>query len=749
MEKLHFDFENCFGIGKLNTTLDFSSFNTVMIYAPNGTMKTSFARTLKIMSEENTDKKKKKNRTKDERICDRLDIDAPVKYFVTKEDGNPLKSEEIFVANPDEMEDSFDRTESVSVFLASKDLKSKYDEIVKNIDKSRKNFITAYKNISQSTDCEEELISTFATNDNPTIYDIIDILNNELKKGSYTNYNFRYNDVFDKKGIVKEFLRDNVDKLGSFIDRYQKLITESRFFHTSNDGKSTFGTYQAKILSSSLKDDAFFKVNHKIILQDKTDISSHNGLDEIIDDEINKIESDEVLNSVFKSMFSQLDANTELRAFKNCLKNNMSIIAKLSDYNNFKRKVLLGYFSDSNVHNSFNDLNKVFSSNKEALSQIVGEANKEQNKWNEIINLFNARFYVPFEAKIENQADVILRLQTPKISFIYHNKSVNKKQSREDILKILSKGEKRAFFILQMLFEIEARKNKETPSLIILDDISDSFDYQNKFAIIEYLNDLANGYKDKFRIILLTHNFDFYRNATLRIGIKNCYVAVKNNNGEIALEGGPYIMRTPLDKAMNESDVRNFIVMIPFTRNIIEYTCGTETNSDTEGENDFLFLTNCLHLKRKTESLTDKDVNDIITKYIKHPRYKYRPTGNKIIDLIFKEADKIASEEKDNVYIVDKVVLSIAIRLKSELYMRNYLLDNGETEDSLDVKKNQTTVWINKMNNKKVCDSTRILLERVNMMTPECIHINSFMYEPLMDMSKHHLVDLYNEVKKL
>ena len=35
------------------------------------------------------------------------------------------------------------------------------------------------------------------------------------------------------------------------------------------------------------------------------------------------------------------------------------------------------------------------------------------------------------------------------------------------------------------------------------------------------------------------------------------------------------------------------------------------------------------------------------------------------------------------------------------------------------------------------------------MITPENIHINSFMYEPLLDMSCEHLKTLYIELKTL
>ena len=40
-------------------------------------------------------------------------------------------------------------------------------------------------------------------------------------------------------------------------------------------------------------------------------------------------------------------------------------------------------------------------------------------------------------------------------------------------------------------------------------------------------------------------------------------------------------------------------------------------------------------------------------------------------------------------------------------------------------------------------------LDKVNLMTAENIHLNSFMYEPLLDMSDSHLKSLYLEIKNL
>ena len=47
-------------------------------------------------------------------------------------------------------------------------------------------------------------------------------------------------------------------------------------------------------------------------------------------------------------------------------------------------------------------------------------------------------------------------------------------------------------------------------------------------------------------------------------------------------------------------------------------------------------------------------------------------------------------------------------------------------------------------------DKTKMeILNEVDIMTPENIHINSFMYEPILDMDVVELKRLYEDVKKL
>ena len=51
IQKVKINLEHCYGIHRLCSDFDFSKSNMQLIYAPNGTMKTSFAKTFKDMSD--------------------------------------------------------------------------------------------------------------------------------------------------------------------------------------------------------------------------------------------------------------------------------------------------------------------------------------------------------------------------------------------------------------------------------------------------------------------------------------------------------------------------------------------------------------------------------------------------------------------------------------------------------------------------------------------------------------------------
>lgn len=100
---------------------------------------------------------------------------------------------------------------------------------------------------------------------------------------------------------------------------------------------------------------------------------------------------------------------------------------------------------------------------------------------------------------------------------------------RAKLLQTLSTGEKKALYILNVIFEIETRLKAGQETLVIVDDVADSFDYQNKYAIIQYLKYISEY--GNFKQIILTHNFDFFRTVSSRfVGYSGCLMATKTDD---------------------------------------------------------------------------------------------------------------------------------------------------------------------------------------------------------------------------
>lgn len=180
-------------------------------------------------------------------------------------------------------------------------------------------------------------------------------------------------------------------------------------------------------------------------------------------------------------------------------------------------------------------------------------------------------------------------------------------------------------------------------------------------------------------------------------------------------------------------DTKKLIATIPMFRNLFEYIGDEENNYN---------LTCFLHIKENTKDLKIKDIKNIYEKILKDSKtQKITNLDNKFLDTIFKISDDI----NDNI-LDSKIILSIAIRLRAESFMIEKINDTNAISK---INKNQTIeifkIFKDKFNNAKELK----ILEKVNLMTPENIHFNSFMYEPIMDMGIDELKSLYENIKLL
>ena len=161
-------------------------------------------------------------------------------------------------------------------------------------------------------------------------------------------------------------------------------------------------------------------------------------------------------------------------------------------------------------------------------------------------------------------------------------------------------------------------------------------------------------------------------------------------------------------------------------------------------KDEFLKLTSLLHIKNDTDTLTLEELCAIYKKILADKQnLVLNPPAKLVINVISEEAESVLNQQEEAVELEGKIVLSIAIRLLAERHMIK-VINNAEFVDG--IKKNQTIKLLQEYKKLALGRVEDILvLEQVNLMTPENIHLNSFMYEPILDLGIGHLKALYSE----
>jgi len=217
-------------------------------------------------------------------------------------------------------------------------------------------------------------------------------------------------------------------------------------------------------------------------------------------------------------------------------------------------------------------------------------------------------------------------------------------------------------------------------------------------------------------------------------------MATKSKTKHVTLHNGQYRKHIFTYFIDRYNDPKIFISLIAFVRNLIEY-------SESDSCQDYLTLTNCLHKKLISSDLTAENIFEIYKRRLTKLQGKTIAFGEEnLIQMIFKTAENISEEVSvDEILLENKITLAIAIRLKAEEYLISKLSEVNLTT----IKSNQTQALCKAYKNKFALSSALITLDKVNLMTPENIHMNAFMFEPLIDMSVYHLIDLYRETCNL
>lgn len=723
MKNLGIALNNCHGIRQLEANLPFKKGNAVSIYAPNGTMKTSFARTFSELA--------RGSDTKDRMFPDRETVRR-----ITDEEGSELAASDVVVVLS--YDEELGPTESTSTLLVNSELRKEYEALQIELFTARDELAIALKEQAKTRRDVSKCVSEAFTGQADGFF--LALVRMEYEIGEQDGAPFvdvPYDVLFNDKVLPILHTPALQAELAAYVSRLNDLLDESSFF-----SRDSFTFYNAANVTKSLGDNGFFTAEHSLLLHgegsESHPIASKADLDALIATEKQRITDDDTLRKKLDAVEKALNKNVDTRNFFDFISQRVELLPEFANVEVFEQNLWKSYIK---MHEAlYERVVSCYKDSEKRKKEIETQAAAESTQWERVIDIFNDRFFVPFRLIATNRDQVILgQEKLLKLGFEFEEGVESTSVERDDLLEVLSNGEKKALYILNVLFEVEARKTSSRETLFVIDDIADSFDYKNKYAIIQYLKEMSE--EDNFKLILLTHNFDFFRTLESRSVVRydHCFMAQKGDNGIVLTQAvgikNPFIKDF---KLRFFEDAMKRVACIPFVRNILEYTKG-------EDDPDYLKLTSLLHWKDDTSSIVQEELDDIFNRAFGTSESWADPTES-VVDMIIAQATRALSAD-EGINFENKIVMSVAIRLVAERHMVGALADPSFT-DHIQANQSQALYKAYKNGGHGTAE-TLVVLDSVVLMTPENIHVNSFMYEPIIDMSDAHLRRLFSEAVDL
>lgn len=719
MDKLKIDLKNCYGIQNLKYEFYFtaSKGKTYAIYAPNGLMKTSFSKTFEDLANAQHPREERYNRPSTHEV---------------KVDGVEITKEMIYVLKS-EIDISSDSS-AITNILVDPINKSRYDELLIDIDKQKNKFIGSLQKSSKikKGELEKIILADWNESDFPTCISKIQetTVDDDLSP-------YEYNTIFDPKAIEVLKSQEFISKAKEFTDKYEKLFNQAGTIYQ----KGIFNPIKAETSFSTLDKQGFFAGGHRVHLRGETDSIDQATLNE----KLQTIHADIDGNEELKKIRANLAKNAQTQALIDLIESLTAtqvefLLENIKPENQTQfRKNLWAYYIQTNADAS--NYITTYNESKDEIKSIEVAAAQAAPRWTKAVELFNDRFVdMPFTLSVANQTQAALGKENAKLKFTFEDGTDTVEWSRSEI-KTLSQGEKRALYLLNFIFEVEARKLATQETLFIIDDVADSFDYKNKHAIVQYLEDLSKI--DYFYQIILTHNFDFFRTLSNNFVHRDRCLMSNRNSSTITLTKAEGIKNYFIGKWKNNIANNDYILCatIPFTRNLIEYT-------KSEDDPDYLKLTSLLHWKNDTDQITVGNYFDIYNRLF---GTSYNTSNTQLVkDLLFTKATEICARITYNgLNLEDKVLLSIAIRMQAEIFLINELRTLKGEPNYWCQSMSQFGNLIKEYSTLATTSPSIRILEKISITVSSNIHLNSFMYEPILDLTIEHLVNLYNEVCSL
>ena len=172
--------------------------------------------------------------------------------------------------------------------------------------------------------------------------------------------------------------------------------------------------------------------------------------------------------------------------------------------------------------------------------------------------------------------------------------------------------------------------------------------------------------------------------------------------------------------------------LIPVCRNLLEIKYGND-------DNNYNLMCSLVHYRDNSDKIIVKDLKPIF-KNTFGITIKFNQ-NKKILEILFENINILLNNSLTNDISLDnKIILAIGMRIISEMIFNKY--DSSLKKSVLEFGKEYARI------EKYLTEAQKELFTKVIIFTPEFIHFNSFMYEPLIDVSTTELQLLCKEVYK-
>ncbi len=688
--------ENAYGIKKMIVSVDNSNklFQDI-IYSRNGVFKTSFSTCLYELSNGN-----------EENIKDRItDTSATIKLEIVNDGVSTnnfenkfiVFSREIYQKHHKKLSDYGKELELLTINQKDK------ETVEKLITGATEEPLIELKIKSKEIGLDfEKTIDLLGSKDLSYLDNIIYILKSidEAPTVQITQVNFKK--IFQKS---YDFIDSENFKIqvSNYIDIVNKRVKEELF-----DEK--FDENNCLLFLNALKKEGFLNRDKKrgLIIQNK-EYYDFTEVEKLFKETIKKIADDPKVLEINKELLKTIGNSVEANNIKKEIVDNPILVKELS----FGKKNLVR-IALKNLGVKTKYWLELLQKTKTELTEILFQVKDKKSYFEEAIDIYKKRFHPVFDIDLVNRQESMLGLEVPYIVF-KHKRNPTYELDEDKLYDILSSGEKTTLNIIK--FIVEYISNQKNNPIIILDDIVETFDYSNRYAFIEYINDMV---RKGVTLIVLTHNFEFYKTLSSRVRLRKLVASV-DKNGVVYIQKNKNISKN-MENILDINNEEMLYFAIPYLR-----------EAKTILQEDASLLTSCLHYKANTKSIRIKDILPFF------PKKDLVIEEDKLyLDGLKEQANKM--KNFDEYDIVKKTILSICCRvfLEEKIIDTNINITEG-------INCNQFA-YLKERYKDELNDDVVQLMDKVQLATPEFIHGNVFMYEPLVDIDGKYLKEIYKEV---